>query len=124
MDTKRIEGLLSGNARRGKRARIKPFSGLPLGQHYPSHYPPQPGPSVAQPGPSKSPPFPVEPLHGKLGRPLSLRQVARLLGCSPWTVRQTLIPQGLPFLRFTASGRLTFFENQVSRWIERQQQGG
>jgi len=59
-----------------------------------------------------------------LGRPLSIREVSHLIGCSPWTVRQTLIPRGLPYLRFTASGRLTFFENQVNRWIENQQGGG
>jgi hypothetical protein len=66
------------------------------------------------------------PAEGKapLGRPLSINEVAHLIGCSPWTVRQTLIPRGLPFFRFTASGQLRFFENQVQRWIESQQEGG
>ncbi len=59
-----------------------------------------------------------------LGSPLTIRQVAKLIGCSPWTVRQTLIPRGLPHFRFTASGRLTFYTNQVIRWIEKQQIGG
>ena len=56
--------------------------------------------------------------------PLSIDQVARLIGCSPWTVRQTLIPRGLPHFRFKASGRLIFYRDQVIRWIEKQQQGG
>ena len=66
------------------------------------------------------------PALGKatLGRPLSINEVSQLIGCSPWTVRQTLIPRGLPYFRFTASGRITFFENQVQRWIESQQEGG
>jgi hypothetical protein len=59
----------------------------------------------------------------RLGPPLSIGQVAALVGCSPWTVRQTLIPRGLPHFRFTASGRLTFFEGQVVAWIENQQRG-
>jgi hypothetical protein len=59
-----------------------------------------------------------------LGPPLNITEVAELIGCSPWTVRQTLIPRGLPHFRFTASGRLTFYQDQVIRWIESQQQGG
>jgi hypothetical protein len=35
----------------------------------------------------------------RLGRTLNIRQVARLVGCSAWTVRQTLIPKGLPHFR-------------------------
>ena len=60
----------------------------------------------------------------RLGPPLSIREVAELIGCSPWTVRQTLIPRGLPHFRFKASGRLTFYRDQVIRWIESQQQKG
>ena len=60
----------------------------------------------------------------RLGPPLGLAQVAYLIGCSPWTVRQTLIPQGLPVFRSAASGKLIFYTNQVVRWIERKQQGG
>jgi hypothetical protein len=55
---------------------------------------------------------------------MDIRTVSKVLGCSPWTVRQTLIPRGLPHFRFKASGRLTFFEGQVIRWIESQQEGG
>ena len=61
--------------------------------------------------------------HG-LGAHSISAEVARLIGCSPWTVRQTLIPRGLPHFRFKASGRLIFYRDQVIRWIENQQQGG
>jgi len=52
-----------------------------------------------------------------LGPPLTLRDVAATIGCSPWTVRQTLIPRGLPHFRFRASGRLIFYRDQVIRWM-------
>jgi hypothetical protein len=70
----------------------------------------QPGPFPASPGPS-------------LGPPLAIDQVADLIGCSPWTVRQTLLPNGLPHLRFKASGKLIFYRDQVIRWIESKQGG-
>lgn len=81
-------------------------------------YGPEPGALLREPGAFSRPPGP------SLGPPLSIAQVARLIGCSPWTVRQTLIPRGLPHFRFTASGRLTFYQDQVIRWIENQQKGG
>jgi hypothetical protein len=59
-----------------------------------------------------------------LGPPLTIGQVAALIGCSPWTVRQKILPRGLPFFRSAASGKLIFYQAQVIRWIERQQQGG
>ena len=61
------------------------------------------------------------PVRHALGTPLGIGQVARLIGCSAWTVRQTLIPKGLPHFRFTALGRLIFYEDQIIRWIERKQ---
>ena len=57
----------------------------------------------------------------QLGPPLGIGEVARLIGCSPWTVRQTLIPRGLPHFRFNPFGRLVFYQDQVIRWIEGQQ---
>ena len=63
-------------------------------------------------------------LSNPLGTPLDIRGVAGLIGCSPWTVRQRLIPSGLPFFRFGASGKLIFYTNQVVRWIEARQKGG
>ena len=70
---------------------------------------------------------PVEkggPMASRLGPALNIRQAASLIGCSPWTVRQKLIPMGLPHLRFGASGKITFYRDQVVRWIESQQKGG
>jgi hypothetical protein len=61
-----------------------------------------------------------------LGDPMGIKQVARLIGCSPWTVRHALIPQGLPHFRSGANGKLIFYEQQVVRWVLRKQhhQGG
>jgi len=59
-----------------------------------------------------------------LGTPMNIRQVAKLIGCSPWTVRQKHIPGGLPYFRSAASGRLIFYHDQVVRWILRQQTKG
>jgi len=112
-----------GSAR--KLARLRGFSPPPLGQHCPPHYPGQLGPSSAEQGPFPCPPGKAQrPARRSLGEPLSIGQVAELLGCSPWTVRQTLLPRGVPHFRFSASGRLIFFQDQVVHWIESQQQGG
>src|SRR5262249_31936547 len=63
------------------------------------------------------------PADSRLGRPLQVRDVAAMIGCSPWTVKQTLIRKGLPHFRSAASGKLIFYEAQVVRWIEKQQGG-
>jgi hypothetical protein len=112
-----------------KSAHLRGFPALPLGHRWPMAWPRQPGPVVREPGAILGPPGADSgPLHGKLagpssslGPPLSIRQVAAFIGCSPWTVRQTLIPRGLPFFRSAASGRLIFYTNQVVGWIENQQ---
>ena len=57
----------------------------------------------------------------RLGEPLDIRGVAALVGCSTWTVRQTLIPQGLPCFRSGTNGKLIFYTEQVVRWIESHQ---
>lgn len=57
-----------------------------------------------------------------LGPPMTITEAARLLGCSPWTVRQKYLPQGLPHLRTSAAGRLVFFQQQVITWILRRQE--
>ncbi len=108
-----------------KSPRLRGFLALRGGQHCPPHCPPQPGAFVREPGPLSLPPgTDFAPFGSALGTPLTIAEVARLIGCSPWTVRQTLIPRGLPHFRFKASGRLTFYQGQVIRWIESQQQGG
>jgi hypothetical protein len=63
-------------------------------------------------------------ISDKLGDPLSIRQVARLIGCSAWTIRQRHLPQGLPCFRSGPAGKLIFYRNQVVAWILRQQKGG
>jgi len=61
----------------------------------------------------------------ELGEPLSIREVARMLGCSPWTVRQQHVPSGLPHFRSGPNGKLIFFRDQVVAWIlNRQRKGG
>ena len=57
-----------------------------------------------------------------LGEPIDIKAVARLIGCSPWTVRQVLIPKGLPCFRSGSNGKLIFYTQQVVRWIVRHQQ--
>ena len=59
-----------------------------------------------------------------LGVPLSIHAVARMLGCSTWTVRQRHIPDGLPHFRSGPQGKLVFFEKQVVQWILNQQRRG
>ena len=58
-----------------------------------------------------------------LGIPLNIVGAARLIGCSPWTVRQRLIPLGLPYFRSAASGKLIFYSRQLTAWILKQQGG-
>jgi hypothetical protein len=79
------------------------FSHDSLGQTYPQHYP--------QAGDA-------------LGEPLSIQEVARVLGCSPWTVRHGYLPQGLPHFRSGPGGKLVFFRNQVVGWIIHEQKKG
>ena len=108
-----------------KSARLRGISPPSLVQRWPRHWPGQPGAILREPGASLLPRgADIRPPGEELGMPLSIREVAYLIGCSPWTVRQTLIPQGLPHFRFTANGRLIFYRDQIIRWIENQQQGG
>jgi hypothetical protein len=59
-----------------------------------------------------------------LGVPLSINQVARLIGCSVWTVRQRYLPAGLPHLRMRPNGKLIFYKNQITQWLLTEQQKG
>src|SRR5262245_5288320 len=62
----------------------------------------------------------------QLGTPLSIADVARLIGCSIWTVRHSLLPAGLPhFQPNPPHGKYLFYEVQVRAWIlARQREGG
>jgi hypothetical protein len=57
-----------------------------------------------------------------LGEPLTIRDVAQLIGVSAWTVRQRCLPSGLPHFRLGSTGKLVFYRDQVVRWILEQQQ--
>ena len=105
-------------ANAAKPADLRALLALSPGQCWPGHWPGQPGPPVREQGPIHC------PSGFELGAPLNVSEVSELIGCSPWTVRQTLIPRGLPHFRSRASGRLIFYRDQVIRWIEIQQQGG
>ncbi len=52
-----------------------------------------------------------------LGEPIGIREVAQLIGCSVWTVRQQCLRRGLPHFRASRTGRLIFYRNQVIRWL-------
>ncbi len=56
-----------------------------------------------------------------LGEPLTIAEVARLLGCSVWTVRQRHLHSGLPYFRTSKTGKLIFYRRQVVRWIIKSQ---
>ena len=110
-DRHETEGLKYGATESAKPAETLEFSSPGLGQRNPQHCP-QPA-EVTATLPSVSSP---------LGAPLNIAEVAALLGCSEWTVRQRYMPQGLPCLRASASGKLVFFHKQVIDWILRRQQ--
>jgi hypothetical protein len=82
-----------------------------LGQNYPQECP---HPEVPE----------TETFSESLGAPLTINEVARLIGCSPWTVRHRYLPAGLPFVRIGPAGKLIFYTNQIIRWLLRQQQKG
>ena len=113
---KRNFHIESGIDQRRNTAQSYELSQSRLGQHCPKHCPKQPRPALDQSAPLGA--------ASRLGPPLDIRQVARLIGCSPWSVRNTWIPRGLPHFRSGASSKLIFYTDQVVRWIERQQQGG
>ena len=104
----REETRMSGFEENTNTAQNQRFSRPGVGHSYPQHYP-----------------HLMERRNGPLGAPLSIRAVAELIGCSPWTVRQKYIPNGLPHLRSGPSGKLIFYSNQVVDWVlEQQQKGG
>jgi hypothetical protein len=96
----------------GKVSDFMEFPAQDRGQNCPQQYP--------RPEDSESDTF-SEPL----GEPLSVREVATLIGCSPWTVRHRYLDDGLPHFRTGPTGKLIFYKNQVIRWLlEEQQKGG
>lgn len=105
----------SGLVANAKSFEMRPFSASGLGQSYPQHCPQYQDVNA----------LPIDHTDGSpLGVPLTIREVARLIGCSAWTVRQRHLPQGLPCFRSGPAGKLIFYRNQVVAWILRQQKGG
>ena len=97
-------GRMSGFDGGAKPAESLQFSHDSQGQSYPRHYP---------------------QWDDALGEPLSIREVARVIGCSAWTVRHGYMPQGLPHFRSGPGGKLVFYRKQVVTWIlEQQEKGG
>lgn len=81
-----------------------------LGQTNPQHYPRRPR--------RRSEALAADPL----GEALTLDQVAEMLGCSTWTVRNQCLRRGLPHFRIGGTGKLVFYRAQVTRWILDQQE--
>src|SRR5439155_22082592 len=112
-----IKAASLADTRAGRKTRksshLRVFPALPMGHRWPTAWPMEPRAFLREPGAVLVPPGASSRLHRNLGPPLSIREVAELIGCSPWTVRQTLIPRGLPHFRFTASGKLIFYLDQV-----------
>jgi hypothetical protein len=98
-EERRISGFENG----AKPAEILGFLQDSVGQSCPQHYP---------------------QVRETLGEPMTIREVARLIGCSTWTVRHRYLPQGLPHLRSGPMGKLVFYRNQVVTWILQQQRKG
>jgi hypothetical protein len=63
-------------------------------------------------------------LRESLGEPLSIREVAVLIGCSVWTIRQRYLNAGIPFVRLRPHGKLIFYRNQIIHWLLTEQQKG
>lgn len=102
----------SGFGRGANQAETLDFSPPGVGQSCPQQYPPLAGASPAT-------------STDILGQPMNIGQVAALLGCSVWTVRQRYLPSGLPHLRIGSMGKIVFYRNQIVRWIlEKQKQKG
>jgi hypothetical protein len=59
-----------------------------------------------------------------LGQPLSINEVAQLIGVSAWTIRQKYLGARLPHMRVRPRGKLIFYKNQIIRWLLTEQQKG
>jgi len=108
--------IMSAFAENAKAPENLSFSHVPLGQRYPHQ-----NPQLCPHSESRK----QNEFGDPLGKPMSIREVAKLLGCSEWTVRQRYLPLGLPHFRLSPAGKLLFFHNQIVRWVlEKQRQKG
>jgi len=109
MTTKRRYGRISGFVEGLNPAPIQRYS--------------LPSPGQRDPQQNPSPRY-TENALSALGEPISIREAAKMIGCSVWAIRQRYIPQGLPHLRSGPAGKLIFYRHQVIRWILDHQQKG
>lgn len=92
-----------GQADGTKAAENQRVSEAALGQRYPQHYPRRVDFDSVEDDP--------------LGTPMTITEVARILGCSEWTVRQRHLRAGLPHFRLGRTGKLMFYRKQIVHWI-------
>jgi hypothetical protein len=105
----------SGFAGQGKAMNLLPFEAEHLGQPCPKSCPQHcPYRETVESG----------ELPEALGEPLSIREVASLIGCSVWTIRQRYLRARIPFLRLRPHGKLIFYRNQIIHWLLVEQQKG
>jgi hypothetical protein len=104
-------GGKSGFGVEGKSLHSLEFGPEHVGQPCPQQYPHSNGAEI-------------DSSSDSLGAPLSIGEVARLIGCSVWTVRHRYLPAGLPHLRLRPNGKLIFYRNQIIQWLLTEQQKG
>ena len=104
----------SGFGKRAKATENLDFSPVRVGQSCPQQYPYHSEAAAAAAS------------ADVLGQPMNIGQVAALLGCSVWTVRQRYMSSGLPHFRIGGTGKLVFYRNQIVCWIlqKQKQKGG
>jgi hypothetical protein len=100
-----------GRGSRQKDAVVLDLTAASLGQNCPRQYP-------------QSDDLDASKIPESLGTPLSIREVASLIGVSVWTLRHRFLPAGLPHLRKGRRGKLLFYKNQVITWLLAEQQKG
>lgn len=109
-DSGRVGQRMSGFVQDRKDTDLLDFSSEALGQNCPSHCPSDDGKLA-------------DTFSNALGDAITIREVAAIIGCSVWTVRQRCMRQGLPHFRASRTGRLIFYRNQVIDWlIEKQKE--
>jgi hypothetical protein len=94
-----------------KDAILLDLSAANLGQNCPRQYP-------------QSDDLDSSEIPESLGAPLSISDVASLIGVSVWTVRHRYLAAGLPHLRCGPQGKLLFYKNQIINWLLTEQQKG
>jgi hypothetical protein len=66
----------------------------------------------------------VDSVSEPFGKPLSITEVAVLIGVSAWTIRHRYLAAGLPYFRVGPTGKLLFYKNQIIHWLLTEQRKG